>query len=145
MKLNRRSASLKAAGFSLIELMVTLLIFAIIVAVAYPNYQSYVRKAHRASAKTALLGIAGRQERYYSTNNVYATSLTMLGYSGTGVDVPSGGTPYYHVSLFATATTHYNIQAVPIGAQVQDTACGTFALNSLGQQTASGSGSNCWQ
>lgn len=143
----RRLPSGRMRGFSLIELMVALVVFAIIAVIAYPNYQNYVRKAHRTSAKTALLEIASRQERYYSTNNVYATSLTFLGYSATGVGVPSGSGPYYHVGLLAASATSYTIRAVPVGTQTQDTACGTFQLNSLGQKTISGTGTagDCWQ
>lgn len=135
----------EVAGFTLIELMMTIIIFAIIASIAYPNYVNYVRKSHRTSAKTALLAVASREERYFSTNNVYATSLTMLGYSTTGIDVPSGGSPYYHLTLFATSTTHYAIKAIPIGTQAQDTACGTFTLNSLGEKGTTGTSTGCWQ
>ncbi len=47
-------------GFSLIELMITVSIFAIIAVIAYPNYQNYMRKAHRTAAKTALLEAASQ-------------------------------------------------------------------------------------
>lgn len=135
-------------GFTLIELMITVVVAAILAIIAYPMYTGYVLKAHRTAAKTALLEIASREERYYSTNNVYATSLTMLGYNGT-YDVPAdSSTPYYQVSLYSTSTTHYSIQAVPINSQINDTSCGTFTLDSLGQKNvvnAAQSAAKCWQ
>ncbi len=138
---NRRAS----AGFTLIELLIVVAIIGILAAFAYPMYTNYVREAHRTAAKTALLGIAAREERYHSTNNVYATSLKQLGYATAIVSAPAGGTSYYNVSLVATTTsTAYAVQAIPTGPQVQDTACGTFTLSSLGQKTTTGGGSDCW-
>ncbi len=133
-------------GFTLIELMITLVIAGIIAAIAYPMYANYVRQAHRTAAKTALLNIASREEKYYSTNNVYATSLTNLGYASTGLNVPAQGTPLYHVTLAASATA-FVLSATPIGPQAND-ACGAFTLNSLGQKGVSGASmpaAQCWQ
>lgn len=137
---NRRAS----AGFTLIELLIVVAIIGILAAFAYPMYTNYVREAHRTAAKTALLGIAAREERYHSTNNVYATSLTQLGYATAIVNAPASGVPYYTVSLVATTTSTYTVQATPTGPQVQDTACGTFTLSSLGQKTTTGGGSDCW-
>ena len=126
--------------------MITLVIAGIIAAIAYPMYTNYVRQAHRTAAKTALLNVASREEKYYSTNNVYATSLTYLGYASTGINVPAQGTPLYHVKLAASATA-FTLSATPIGPQAND-ACGTFTLNSLGQKGVSGAtlpSAQCWQ
>ncbi|MEJ2629863.1 MAG: type IV pilin protein [Acidihalobacter sp.] len=140
--------ALGQGGFSLIELMITLLVFAIIVAFAYPNYQNYVRKTHRTAAKTALLEAASREERYFSTNNVYSNSLTQLGYPAT-LDVPTGGSPYYRVTLGLNAASGYVVTATPLAGsgQTNDTECGNFTLNGLGQKGISGTGSaaTCWQ
>ncbi|APZ44102.1 type IV pilin protein [Acidihalobacter ferrooxydans] len=138
-------------GFTLIELMITVVIAGIIAAIAYPMYTNYVRQAHRTTAKTALLNIASREQRYYSTNNVYATSLTYLGYASTGINVPAQGTPLYNVTLVqhpASTTTFFTLSATPIptGPQAHD-ACGTFTLNSLGEKQVSGPlpAAQCWQ
>lgn len=46
------------------ELMITVAIIAILARIAYPSYQQYILKSHRADAKTALLDLAARQERF---------------------------------------------------------------------------------
>ena len=42
------------------ELMITVAIIAILARFAYPSYQQYILKSHRADAKTALLDLAVR-------------------------------------------------------------------------------------
>jgi type IV pilus assembly protein PilE len=51
------------AGFTLIELMVTLAIAAILLSIVVPTYQAQVRKSRRTEAKTAILDFAAREER----------------------------------------------------------------------------------
>lgn len=136
----------RAHGFTLIELMIVVAIVAILAAVAYPLYQNYLLRAHRTAAMTTLLHIAGQEERYYSTHNAYAASLTGLGYAATGIKVPNG-TAYYHVTL-ATSTTGYSLTATPIGSQDRDAQCQAFKLNDLGAKSIQGgtkSATQCWR
>ena len=58
-------------GFTLIELMVTLLTLAILVAIAVPSYQSYARRATASAAKSEILKLAERLEQHKSRNFTY--------------------------------------------------------------------------
>ena len=70
-------------GFTLVELMIVVVIVAILAGIAVPSYMSSVRKTRRADAKTALLDLAGREERYLTTNPAgYSTVPADLGYPG---------------------------------------------------------------
>ena len=60
-----------ARGFTLIEVMIAVAIVGILVAVAFPAYNQSVRKSRRSDAKAALLDLAQREERYFSTTNQY--------------------------------------------------------------------------
>src|SRR3954469_13542635 len=94
----RASPRRAQCGFTLIELMITVAIIGILAAVAYPAYNSSVRKARRADAKTALLDLAQREERFMSTANTYSDKPSDLGYpNGTKfpLDVLTGGKAYY--------------------------------------------------
>ncbi len=55
-------------GFTIIELMIVLIIVAILVALAYPSYIQYVRKAKRGEAQQLLLNWSINQEIWRSNN-----------------------------------------------------------------------------
>jgi len=139
--------------------MVTIVIVSILIAVAVPTYKSQIRKSRRTDAKTALLDLAAREERYYSTGGTssYTGVAANLGYSGAWpIQVGSG---YYQISnptgtitpATATAPASFTLTAVPVPGsdQAKDLACAQFLLTSTGVQTATGSDPNantdCWQ
>jgi len=146
-----------SGGFSLIELMVVVVVVGILVAIALPSYRTSVLKSHRTEAKTAVLDLAGREERYYNTNNsAYTATQAGLGYGTSGnVSNLSVGSGYYTVTVSnvaaatATAAATYTITATAVGGQTKDTACASFVVTQAGVQTAFTSSavdnsSTCW-
>jgi type IV pilus assembly protein PilE len=67
-------------GFTLIELMVTLVIVAIIAAIAIPSYRQSVIKGNRRAAQSVMMEIVNREHQYFIANRVYADDAT-LGYA----------------------------------------------------------------
>jgi type IV pilus assembly protein PilE len=146
-----------ARGFTLIELVVALVIAAVLAAIAVPSYLNYTRKSHRTEAKTALLDIAGLEERYYSVNNLYSQTTTDLGYTGNWpVTIGSG---YYQLFpdpagfVAATPPTANNPAGTPatfrfvaqaIGDQANDAQCPTFTIDSTGVQGPAATVATCW-
>jgi type IV pilus assembly protein PilE len=61
-------------GFTLIELMVTVVILAVLAVVATASYIRYMRRAHTQEAISMLGDIRIRQEMYYQANSRYACS-----------------------------------------------------------------------
>ncbi|MGE8446880.1 MAG: type IV pilin protein [Comamonas sp.] len=117
-------------GFTLIELMIVVAIVAILAAIAMPAYDSYIRKSRRIDAKNAVLDLASRQERYYSTNNKYTESATDLGYSKFPAAVGSGNS-FYTLNVSADDKT-YTATATPTGTQTKDVSCYSFTINQRG-------------
>jgi type IV pilus assembly protein PilE len=146
-------------GFTLVELVVAMLIAAILAAIAIPSYSNYVRKSHRTDAKNALLDLASLEERFFSTNNVYSSTWSDLGYSGTtAITVGSG---YYQVAvpsiLAATPPTAstagvpatFTLVATAVNDQLKDSTCRTYTVTSAGARSATDASSNdttssCW-
>ena len=71
MAQGRLMRSGRVRGFTLIELMITVAIIAIIVAIAVPSYQDSVRKSRRGQVKADITELAQRAERFHSVNNSY--------------------------------------------------------------------------
>lgn len=134
-------------GFSLIELMIVVVIIALLAAVALPSYQNSIAKSRRTVAKTALLDLAARQEKYYSTMNQYTTDLTGTGSTGLGIPTTAlkdGSNDLYTLSVVVNNTTNpptFTATATATGPQSSDS-CGNFTVNNFGQQTPTTSG--CW-
>lgn len=146
--------SLKLSGFTLIELMIVIVIVAIVAAVAIPSYNSYVDRGKRAEARTALLDIAARQERYYSnkrqyTNKLYgpATAKDHLRFPGSGCKAT--GCPsengYYTLSVTAIGSNTQTFKATATPAGWTDDKCGVLGIDETGAKTQSlGDRALCW-
>jgi type IV pilus assembly protein PilE len=115
-------------GFTLIELMITVAIIGILAAVAYPSYQSYVKKSNRALAKTQILDLANRQQQFLLASRTYAskTQMTTAGYS-----LPNELTARYDWDIATDNTTvpAYTITFTAKGTQLGD---GDLQMNNSG-------------
>jgi prepilin-type N-terminal cleavage/methylation domain-containing protein len=60
-----------AQGFTLIELMITVAIVAILTTIAYPNYRDYVIRGQLVDATQGLSAVRANMERYYQDNRTY--------------------------------------------------------------------------
>ena len=130
-------------GFTLIELMITLVIAAVLTAVAIPNYQQYVQRARRVEARAALENGMSAVQKFYIQNGRYpvdGVELNLAPGTENGYYVlsyaPNGGNPL----LTATASAGKS--------QAHDTSCQTFSLSVSGLRKAldeSGvSSADCW-
>lgn len=118
-------------AFSLIEMLIVLVLLGILTAVALPAYDGYVRRAHRAEARTGLLHAAHRLEREATATGVYPST----GLPESLAAVPGGR---YRIARTAPANAsdaaiRFTLSAMPQGVQAGDP-CGTFTLTHTGER-----------
>lgn len=129
-------------GFTLIELMITVVIVAILAAIAYPSYTSYITHSRRSEALAALSDTAARLERYYAQNGTYATATLALLNVGSGLTFNTP-TNYYQVGITGQTATSYTITATPQLTQwTNDPSCHTIQITDAGIPPASAA---CWK
>lgn len=66
MKMNK-----KQQGFTLVELMITIGILAILAAITYPSYQEYVRAARLESARADVINTVKAAEKFYAVKHTF--------------------------------------------------------------------------
>lgn len=131
-------------GITLLELMIVVAIVAILATVATANYRSYMIRANRTEARTALLNIQSAQEKYFLQNNQYTNNITATPPDGLGLlaVTPSGN---YNIAIDNFTTTTYRAVATAASGQLADVAaCRTLTINQNGQRTPADS-SGCWK
>lgn len=139
----KQAATSFQSGFTLIELMITVAIVAILAAVALPSYRQYVIRANRSAAESYIMTVANKQEQYNLDARQYADTLSKLS------TVPADVALNYSVTVTAdnTATPPtYSVKATPIGSQASD-ACGAVSVDQTSTKSISGSGTTvaaCW-
>jgi type IV pilus assembly protein PilE len=132
---------MRERGFSLIELMITMVIAAILVSIALPNYLDSVRKSRRGEAKTVLTQVASLQESFRTEQNRYTEDLTELGFTAAGWNVTESG--YYQFSVLPAAAgcpiaTCFQLQAEPVAGSPQEDDEWSYQLWSDGRKLRMG-------
>lgn len=135
-----------ASGFTLIEVMITVAIVAILAAVAYPSYRDQVRRAARAEAKGAMLENVQFLERNYTVNSCYhrndAACASAANVTLPHTQSPTAGTAKYNITVTFSADAPctlgqcFTLSAAPTGSMTGDP-CGTLTLT---QASVRGSG-----
>jgi type IV pilus assembly protein PilE len=134
----------KNRGFTLIELMITIAIVAIIAAIAIPSYTDYVRKGRRSQAVSELGRLQMTLERWRADNASYGCASPCVG-NGT-YPVASATLDYYDIAISGASTTGYTLTATPKGAQSSD-ACANFIItysNGTPVKSTSTGAERCW-
>ena len=136
-------------GFTLIELMITVAILGVLLAVALPSYQQQVVRTRRAAANGCVMEMAQFMERVYASNLRYDMNN---GAATVLPSVPCRTEMAASYSLdFAAAQPQsrtFTILATPVGGQAErDTACGTLSIDHTNAKSVGGRGTvaQCWR
>lgn len=113
-------------GFTLIELMITVVVIAVLASIAVPSYRQYVIRSNRSAAKSAMMDIANREQQILLANRRYADKA---GLSATGYGLPSEVAQNYDWDVTTPTQTTFTITLTAKGGQAAD---GQLMLNEQG-------------
>lgn len=101
-------------GFTLIEVMITVAIVAILAMVAMPSYRDYILRGHLTDASNGLATIRAQMERHFQDNRTYATAGSFT--TPCAATASTRTFNLFEVSCSGTPTaTAFTLQAVGSG------------------------------
>lgn len=136
----------RAAGFTLIEVLITVVILGLLLAVAVPNYTESVKRTARNEARAVMLENMAWMEQRFTVNNSYGNSAPTLPYAQS----PKKGDAKYNIKISEKdgskmTPTSYVLIAEPVKTEPK---CGTFTIDNTGKRGLEGSHSmtveECW-
>lgn len=131
----QKSISRIQRGFTLMELMIVVAVIAILSAIAYPNYQEFLKKGRRAAAQSHLMEIALQQQQYLLDARTYASDLATL-----NMQTPNDVASFYQITITASdgPPPSFTITATPISGSVQASDV-TLSIDQTGKKLPVGS------
>ena len=153
---DKQGAIARRCGFALVELMVVVAIALVLAALAYPSYASYIVKARRVEAQSALLRAMQDQERYYTQYNTYLPFSARdpgnenmqvrwwLGDSAQRSAYELSGRACRQLPLQSCIELRAEPGTSRVDAHFRDPECDVLTLDSTGRHGAAGRGAGCW-
>lgn len=133
--------SIKTQGLTLLELLITLSLLALLSTGIYSSWQQKLIQSRRQEAMLALYDLAARIESHYAKSLSYKLPKSLI--------------PKLHWYKFSILSKedYYLIKAIPKNIQINDLSCQTLTLDIHGQPGIApgpkgnpyGNLSDCWQ
>jgi len=132
----KSTRSATARGVTIVELLVTIAVIAILTSIAYPAYQGQTRKSARAAAQGYMMDIAQREQQMFLDVRSYTGSIAAL-----NLTAPDKVSNRYTVAVVVAAgpPSTFTVTATPVNSQIEDS-CGVLSVNSAGTRLPA----DCW-
>lgn len=134
-----RNRASHPTGFTLIELMITVAVVAILATIALPSYQKYIREARRSDGQAALQRVQLAQEKWRTNHGSFTATLGDLGLGATSDE------GHYSLGITTASATGYSATATAQGGQAQDTACATMTVTLSNGVNLATTPAACWK
>lgn len=133
------AARQRGRGFTLIEVMVTVAIVAILAAIALPSYRDYVLRGQLVDATNGLSAMRANMERFFQDNRTYNTTGSFT--SPCLVDKDKRKVGSFQLSCATTpSATAFTLQAVGSGTTLGF----TFTVDQQNNRSTTVSGVSGW-
>ena len=116
--MNQFTKKTTARGFTLIELMVSIAILAILAMIAYPSFATYVQNARIENARSSMLDAIHSLERQYAQKPQFSTA-----------NINDITNEYYDLSFNAINDSSYYLTAKPKSGVFSDSVLSTVPMN----------------
>lgn len=128
------NTGIRSLGFTLVELMITVALVAILALVAVPAYQNQACKTRITDAKVGLMRMAQRQETFFVQNDAYSADVDAVG----GTRSPEG---FYTISIQNVNANGFVLAADGADERCRP-GCAQITLSSTGER---GPLESCWE
>ena len=125
-------------GFTLIEVMITVVVIGILASIAIPSYSEYVKRGKAVEATSTLADLKVKMEQFFQDNKTYA--------GAPWCSPPAGTVKYFSYSCTTAASaTGFTITATPVANQGVDDFEFTIDQSNAKTSKFDGTvGATCW-
>ena len=111
-QLTQKKLNARSTGVTLVELMITIAVIAVITTIALPAYNNYIREGHFATMRATVNGLRTVIEDYHLENGNFGSSGNLVGL--TAIDGrfdwdPGGDLGGYNYTVAISGSNSYDI------------------------------------
>lgn len=126
-------------GVTIVELLIVMTIIGILTAIAFPAYDSYLRRGRRADAQALIMDIAAKEQQFLLDARQYTATI-----GNGGLNISTSGwacaatctNAFYTITVVPNAAPpSFTITAAAQGSQLAD---GDMTIDHLGNRTRAG-------
>lgn len=127
----------RAAGFTLLELMIAVIIIGVLAAIALPSYSKQIIKGNRAAAEAMLMDVAQREQQYLLDNRSYASAANCGALATSlGITVDARVSANYSCVVTAAGGPPPTFQAKATPTSSRQTPDGWLQIDNTGLKTS---------
>lgn len=114
MKIKIRKKSSYLSGFTLTELLITLVIVGILVLIAYPNLMPLISNAKSTEAKLQLEHVYNMEKSHFYMHSKYSNDLSEIGFEQEKLSSEDGGKANYKINIVSASNTSFKATATSV-------------------------------